>query len=117
MTHDSKNKKITPRSLEVRKSLNLVQHTGRWKRVIDPLRRNSPLITISAFVLVAAGLFQTICAIAGGFQSLWTASIATIAGGVCTLIGFFMFYEIFHQRDVRHDLFRESIRRVIDHQN
>lgn len=117
MTNGPKNKKITARSLETRKSLDIGQHTNVWDRFIDNLRMNSPLIVVSAFTLVLTGMFMIVSALIGNFTPLWAASIATIMGSVCALVGFFLFYEIFHRHDVRHDLFRESIRRVIDNQN
>ncbi len=117
MANGPKNKKITARSLEVRKSLDIGQHTSVWDRIIDNIRLNSPLIVVTAFTEVLTGAFLIVCALVGSFKPLLAASIATILGSVCTLVGFFLFYEIFHHRDVRHDLFRESIRRVIDNQN
>ena len=117
MTNGPKNKKITARSLEVRKSADIGQYANVWDRFINHLRMNSPLIVVSAFTQVLAGMFVIVCALIGSFKPLWAASIATIVGSVCVLVGFFLFYEIFHRRDIRHDLFRESIRRVIDNQN
>jgi len=117
MTNGPKNKKITARSLEVRKSPDIGQHTSMWARIIYNIRLNSPLIVVSAFTQIFAGAFLIVCALIGSFKPLWAASIATIAGSICTLVGFFLFYEVLHRKDVRHDLFRESIRRVIDNQN
>lgn len=113
----SKHNKVKSVPVKRSKPGRLYYPLSTLSRNIRKLRKVNPLLLLSVFIQVILGLLVVFVAIIGQIKSAWLSFLLCTLGSAATMLGVFFWYEILHKKDDMDDLFRESVRRVLNSQN
>lgn len=81
------------------------------------LRSASPLLLLSGCSQLLIGLIVVTLSITGFIVPLWVASFMSVIGSVTTMGGAYILYEIFSEKNEIDNLYKSSVKRVINSQN
>lgn len=117
MVSDSKNNKLKSHPVRIKRVNRFYYPLSTLSRSLRKFKKSSPLLLISSSTLIVIGLLIVFAAMIGQIKSAWLAFLLCTLGSITTMLGVYIWYEMLRERDDMDDLFKESIKRVINSQN